>query len=618
MRRFRLFGVSAAVLFRRGAAIAFGVIVAVAATDLFIRYADTDGMSLVDDLRCALIALTTLWLAWGAALSLMGLLYVPEQISRLSDAQPIRGRTAVLVPIYNEDPASTFSRVAAMDRGLAALGASDLFDFALLSDTTSEIIAEEEALWWARLVAERHAEGRIFYRRRLINTGKKAGNIEDFMRRAGAAYQYALILDADSLMAPETAIEMVRRMEADEKLGLLQTLPTIIHAKSFFGRAMQFSASYFSPVFARGVAMLQGNEGPFWGHNALVRVHAFAESCGLPQLSGKPPFGGHVMSHDYVEAALLARAGWKVRLDPDLTSSFEEGPENLLEHAKRDRRWCQGNMQYVKLVLAPNMRLWNRFVFAQGIMAYVASPIWLLFLVTSLASPFFAPRPDYFPEPHFPFPIFPADETMMAVVLVVFIWCLLVLPKLIIVARGVFTGDNRRFGGTLHALASTVGEIIFSSLVAPLMLWFQSRAVIQVLLGADGGWSAANRGGGRMSLNDAWLSSRGIVLTGVVAMLFTITAAPDLIWWLLPIAVPMAIAPLLIWGTSQNAEGGFWRYLFLTPTEREAAPVMTAREKTFAEWQETTPEEVLLQNLAVDRATETPPARPTAGAQVGA
>jgi membrane glycosyltransferase len=347
---------------------------------------------------------------------------------------------------------------------------------------------------------------------------------------------------------------------------------------------MQFSASYFSPVFARGVAMLQGNEGPFWGHNALVRVRAFAESCGLPQLSGKPPFGGHIMSHDYVEAALLARAGWKVRLDPDLEASFEESPENLLEHAKRDRRWCQGNMQYVKLVLAPNLRFWSRLVFAQGIMAYVASPIWLLFLITSMAAPFFARRPDYFPEPHFPFPIFPADETFVAVVLVTGIWCLLVLPKMVIVLRGVFTGDNRRFGGTFHAFVSTFAEVVFSSFLAPLMLWFQSRAVLQVLFGVDGGWSTANRGGGRMSLNDAWLASRWIVVSGVLTLGFTFLAARGMIAWLVPIAGPMAISPLLIWLTSQNAEHGLASWLFKTPTEFRAAPVMEVRDRVLAAW----------------------------------
>ena len=576
--------ISPMVFLRRLAAVIFSLIVSVAATDLFIRYANTDGMSGVDDLRCALIAISTAWLAWGAALSLLGLFYVPDPIARLDEDEPIKGRTAILVPVYNEDPVSTFSRVAAMDEGLARLGAGEMFDFALLSDTNSEEMAEEEALWWARLVADRDAEGRIFYRRRTVNTGKKAGNVEDFVRRSGAAYEYALILDADSLMDASTIVEMVRRMEADPKLGLLQTLPTIINARSLFGRAMQFSASYFSPVFARGVAMLQGREGPFWGHNALVRMRAFAESCGLPQLSGKPPFGGHIMSHDYVEAALLARAGWKVRLDPDLVGSYEEGPQNLLEHAKRDRRWCQGNLQHGRLLTAPNLRMWSRFIFAQGIMAYVASPIWLLFLVSSIASPYFAPSPDYFPEPHFPFPIFPADETMMAVFLVAGIWCLLVLPKMVIVLRGLVTRDNVSFGGTLHALVSTLAEVLFSSLIAPLMLWFQSRAVMQVLLGADGGWSSANRGGGRLSLSDAWAASKWIVVSGLLALAVAFVIAQSMLIWLLPIAGPMLIAPLLIWATSLNAERGAWRFPFTTPSERRAPAVVEARQRILGVW----------------------------------
>ncbi|MCE8471342.1 glucans biosynthesis glucosyltransferase MdoH, partial [Rhodovulum sulfidophilum] len=277
--------------------------------------------------------------------------------------------TVVLVPICNEDPVTTFARIAAMDGSIQAAGLR--CDIAVLSDTRDPENAARERDVFARLLAETGGAGRIFYRRRTDNRGRKAGNIEDFIQSSGGAYEFALILDADSLMEGVTIRRMIARMQADPRLGLLQTLPKIIGAGSLFGRAMQFSASFHSPVFARGLARLQGNTGPFWGHNAMVRVRAFAESCGLPALEGKPPFGGHILSHDYVEAALLARAGWRVKLDETIEGSFEEGPDNILAHAKRDRRWCQGNLQHIRLVLAPGLAGWSRFVFLQGIFAYL-------------------------------------------------------------------------------------------------------------------------------------------------------------------------------------------------------------------------------------------------------
>jgi membrane glycosyltransferase len=175
-----------------------------------------------------------------------------------------------------------------------------------------------------------------------------------------------VILDADSLMEGATILEMIRRIEAEPRLGLLQTLPRVVRARSRFGRAMQFAAGFHSPVFARGLAAMQGRTGPFWGHNAIVRLRAWAESCGLPELPGRAPFGGHILSHDYVEAALLARAGWTVRLDPDLGGSYEEGPENIIDHAKRDRRWCQGNLQHLRIVFAQGLTLPSRLASGDG------------------------------------------------------------------------------------------------------------------------------------------------------------------------------------------------------------------------------------------------------------
>ncbi|HEX9859141.1 MAG TPA: glucans biosynthesis glucosyltransferase MdoH, partial [Paracoccaceae bacterium] len=442
--------------------LAVSLVAAVAACLLFFNYGAADGLDAIDILRSALILISTWWLAWGAAQGLLGLT-TRASVPAIDRNAPIRGRTVILVPVYNEDPMITFARIAAMDASLAATDVAATFHFAVLSDTRKEDIAAREALWFVRLLRDCGAEGRMFYRRRAANTGKKAGNIEDFILHSGAAYDFALILDADSLMEGATIVEMVRRMEAAPDLGLLQSLPKVVRARSRFGRAMQFSAAFYSPVFARGLAMMQGRTGPFWGHNAMVRVRAFAESCGLPELHGAPPFGGHVMSHDYVEAALLARAGWRVRLDDDLEGSYEEGPENIVDHAKRDRRWCQGNLQHARLLAAPGLAGWSRFVFLQGIFAYVAPLFWLGFILASIAAPVFAPPLDYFPEPYWPFPVFPDDATSKAIGLAIGVFGLLILPKVLIALDAAATGRARGFGGALRGFNSTVTELALSS-----------------------------------------------------------------------------------------------------------------------------------------------------------
>lgn len=563
----------------RALALAASILAAVAAGTVFFAYGTADGLDAVDVIRSGLILISTWWLAWGAAQGMLGLTTrAAPPLRRLEG--PIAGRTVILVPVYNEDPRVTFARIAAMEASLKATGEPATFHFAVLSDTRNDLIAAQERRWFARLLRETDGEGRMFYRRRAQNTGKKAGNIEDFITTSGAAYDYALILDADSLMEGATIVEMVRRMEAAPELGLLQSLPKVIRARSRFGRAMQFSASFYSPIFARGLAMMQGRTGPFWGHNALVRMRAFAESCGLPELSGPPPFGGHILSHDYVEAALLARAGWTVRLDDDLEGSFEEGPENIIDHAKRDRRWCQGNLQHARLVPAPGLKAWSRFVFVQGIFAYVAPVFWLGFILATIAAPHFAPPPNYFPEPYWPFPVFPQDATSKAVGLAVGVFGLLLLPKLLIVTDAAASGRARGFGGGLRAFASTFLELLLSSVTAPIFLMFQTRSVLQVVLGRDGGWPTNNRGDGSLSLADSWAASRWISAIGVAGLLLTDALAPALRLWMLPIAVPMILAPLIIRWTSRDSRST----LFLVPSEVKRPQVVTRHDAILARW----------------------------------
>ncbi len=528
---------------------------------LFLRYGAADGLDLMDVLRAGLILVSTFWLAWGAVQAFAGLTTRPPRPARHDG--PLTSRCVILVPVYNEDPAGTFPRIAAMEASLQRTGHADHFDFAILSDTRDEATAEAERKGVLRLLELTRAQGRIFYRRRENNRGRKAGNIEDFITRSGAAYDLAVILDADSLMEGDTLVEMVRRMEADPKLGLLQTLPQIVNSRSRFSRIQQFAAAFYSPVFCRGLAMMQGRTGPFWGHNAIVRVRAFAESCGLPELSGPPPFGGHILSHDYVEAALLSRAGWTVRVDDDLTGSFEEGPENMVLHAKRDRRWCQGNLQHARLLAAPGLKLWSRFVFVQGILAYLSPVIWLAFLLCSIAAPLFVPPVNYFPIEGWRWPVIPVSQASQAIALAICIVGLLFLPKLLILVDAALRQRASGFGGSMAAARSVGAELAFSALSAPVFLMFNTRSVMQVLSGVDGGWPAQARGDGRMTLAEAWQASSWIVFGGLLGGALAFVLSPALLPWLAPVLVPMLLAPAIIAWSSAPSNSA----LFHVPTE---------------------------------------------------
>jgi membrane glycosyltransferase len=549
----------------RTSALIVSLTLSLAGSSMFAGFIAADGSSALDWVRVTLFFASSFWLVWGGIMGLLGVM------TTFPAARPVgrpKGMTAILIPVYNEDPAATFSRVAAMNRSLTQLGLADRFHFAILSDSTSLDVAAAEAVWFEKLMHEFNGEPRLFYRRRDRNTGKKAGNIQDFMVRSGGAYDYALILDADSLMDGATIAAMACRMDADERLGLLQTVPQVIHAKSLFGRLMQFSSAYLAPYFARGSELMAGNEGPYWGHNAIVRVPAFAACCGLPELSGKPPSGGHILSHDYVEAALLARGGWKVQLAPELDGSFEEGPENLVEYAKRDRRWCQGNLQHRRILLAPGLRLWSRFIFVQGIMAYLASPLWLLLVATSILATALPDRGLRGSE---------AGIWMLAVA----VGTTLLLPKLLILIRNALTGQNAGAGGTLRATLSVLGEIVLSTLLAPLLLCFQSRAVFQVLFGMDGGWPATKRSEGEIGVDDAFAASWWIMLVAGIVVAITLAFSPRLLPWLLPVAIPALVAPLLISWTSRSTSKPL---LFRTPVELNTPAIVTTQEQIFARW----------------------------------
>ncbi|MBO0344719.1 glucans biosynthesis glucosyltransferase MdoH [Roseibium sp. CAU 1637] len=559
--------------FRRAGALLLTATLTVAAVVMFGSIVQSDGYDWLDVPRVALIAIAGFWLAWGTCTAVLGVLFDPDPRRRTEDISACR--TAILMPVYNESAEPVMARLETMIRQLTDSDSASGFEVFLLSDSTrpEAVVAEQAA--FARLQQRVGDLLPLYYRHREKNSGRKAGNIADFVRRSGGGYDFMLVLDADSLMRGETIIEMVRRMAAEPQMGLLQSLPQTIGMKTLFGRLLQFSSFLYGPSFARGVAALQGTAGPFWGHNALIRVEAFARSCGMQPLKGRPPFGGHVLSHDTVEAALLARDGWLVRLDPDLTGSYEEAPPNLIEYAKRDRRWCQGNLQHARVLTAPRLKLWSRAMIVQGIFSYLGSPVWLLFLLSTLAAPLFAMAPVYFDE-RVPFPIFPHPETSKALALLFGVVVLLIVPKASLLVRVILQGQAKRFGSILRVTLSAIIELFLTSLFAPVHMMFQTRSVLQVMMGADGGWPASAREDGGLSFLASFKASWWMAFGGIAALAYCYEASPDLLPWLMPVAIPLAVAPLLVWmsgslfiGQKMTQAG-----VFLTPIEVDGDPAV--------------------------------------------
>src|SRR3954454_8268804 len=340
-------------------------------------------------LQWLLLLLFTVNFSWIALAFTSGLLGFVSLLRRPRRLPPLpatlRSRTAVVMPVYNESTARTFAALAAMREEIEATGLGEHFDYFVLSDSTDPDawIAEERAfLAWRQ---ELGADARVFYRHRPKNHHRKAGNVADFVTRWGGAYEHMLVLDADSLMTGETIVRLAAAMEADPDAGIIQTLPLIINRNTLFARLQQFAARIYGPVIAAGLSAWSGRDGNYWGHNATRRPRAFAESCGLPDLPGTPPFGGHILSHDFVEAALIRRAGWTVRIAADIAGSYEESPPSIVDFAARDRRWCQGNLQHARIIGARGLHWISRFHLVSGIFSYAASPLWLLLMIAGLA-----------------------------------------------------------------------------------------------------------------------------------------------------------------------------------------------------------------------------------------
>lgn len=540
------------------------------------------------------------WIALGSLSAALGFLplFAGEDIGTI---QPPKGavalrRTALLFPVYHEEPARIAGTIEATARALEGLGLARSFDAFVLSDTRGADEGMREENVYASLIKRLSGVMKVYYRRRRLNVDRKAGNISDWVQRFGAAYDHFIILDGDSIMSGETLQILAAAMENEPKAGLIQTVPRLVGGRTLLQHLTQFSSGVYGPPVASGIAFWHRDQGNYWGHNAIIRTRAFAHAAGLPELSGRKPFGGHILSHDFVEAILLQRAGWGVHMMPVIEGSYEGQPPNLIDVVVRDRRWAQGNLQHLAIVSQPGLTGMGRVHLGMGAASYLISAIWVLSLAVGVVLALQGGQfiPSYFEDSRTLFPIWPVIDPGAALRLFMATLAVVLLPKLL----GLMLEWRRAHlnGDPLQALRSTLGvvyETVFSMLIAPILMITQTVGAVQILAGFDSGWKAQKRDDGALQLTDALYFARLQTILGFVVAVIAWSVSPWLLGWMAPVVAGLLLAGPVCWLTSLPA-GPVSRWLLATREELSPPDIVVAAEQCSTRWQE----RVLAEKLA--------------------
>lgn len=520
------------------------------------------------------------WIALSFCSALAGIVWLLSAGRRKPDPlKPLQSRTAVVMPVYNESTARIVSAVQAMIEEIAEHEKGDRFDWFILSDTTNPDIWIQEERMFVELRERIGDQARIYYRHRPKNTARKTGNIADFVTRWGGSYEHMLVLDADSLMSAGTILRLAEAMENDPDAAIIQSPPLIINRNTLLARLQQFAARFQGPVVSAGLQAWAGTSGNYWGHNAIIRMRAFADHCGLPVLRGRPPLGGHILSHDFIEAALLRRAGYSIYMLPALPGSYEESPPSLIDLAIRDRRWCQGNLQHIRIILSKGLTLATRQHIAAGIMSYLASPFWfaqlIVGLVLVLQSTYI--RPEYFTDQVTLVPEWPVFDADRALWLFGVTMAVLLAPKIAGMIIAIFSARIRRAsGGATGIFFSTLLEIILSSLYAPIMMLIQTGSVLRILSGRDAGWNPQRRDDGSIPFGVIVRRHFWHMILGILTLIAALLIAPSLAAWMAPTIAGLIFAIFLSWASGKVSLGMALRSLGLLRTPEETQPPQVA------------------------------------------
>lgn len=529
-------------------------------------------------LQTGLFTLLFAWVSAGCVTAVMGfrvLLFGDRHAlsaRSLDRRRPLGSdaRTAIVMPICNEDVATVFSGLRATCESLATTGAARLFDVYVLSDTSDPALQAQELTAWAALrdtLADHHI--RVHYRHRIVRTKRKAGNVADFCRRWGRDHRYMVVLDADSVMTGDALVTLVRLMEANPQAGILQTPPQAVGLSTVHARAQQFAARVTGRLFAAGMQYWQLGEAHYWGHNAIIRVAPFMAHCALAPLHGRGGLGGDILSHDFVEAALMRRAGYHVWLVPDLQGSYEQQPPNLLTELQRDRRWCQGNLQNARLIAEPGLHAVHRGMLATGAMAYLSAPLWLAYVALGVALWLSGGNA-----------LFNAQGSLTLDVLGLWVGtvAMLLLPRVLGVAAVLLRGEQRQHGGTWQLILSSVLEAGLSAVQAPLRMVAHTLFVLMALTGWRMEWRSPPREAQDLGWRDAAkpFGPAGAIAAIATAALLLLQSSALL--WLLPMTVPLMLAvPITVW-TSRTSSGQRLKQMRLLVVPEEAwAPSVLRR-----------------------------------------
>jgi membrane glycosyltransferase len=529
-------------------------------------------------LEIALLALFVVLFAWisagfWTALAGFGLMLRGRDRFNINETPvaPLGGtRTAVVMPICNEDVGRVFAGLRATAESLVATGQARHFDFFVLSDTGNADLRVEETQAWLAL---RRALGdgvRVYYRWRQHHIKRKSGNVADFCRRWGRDYDHFVVLDADSVMTGDCLVRLAQLMEADPRAGIIQTAPRAFGRETLFARSLQFATAAYGPLFTAGLHFWQLGEAHYWGHNAILRTAPFMEHCALGRLPGQGALSGEVLSHDFVEAALMRRAGWGVWIAYDLPGSYEEVPPNLIDELARDRRWCLGNLMNLKLFRLEGLHPAHRATFMIAVMSYASAPLWFLSLVlgTALLAQFTLVAPEYFTRPFQLYPDWPQWHPEWALALFGSTALILFLPKLLsagwMIARG-----RGAYGSAGQVAASVAIETVFSALFAPIRMLFHTQFVVTGIAGITLRWKSPSRADSETTWSRA-LARHGLhTLIGLAWIALVWYMDPAVLPWVLPVAGALGLSiPLSVYSSRVSLGRLFRRRgLFATPEE---------------------------------------------------